>query len=375
MPFPVNCDDQDLTTVSILPRPPEQPTDICFLALRAQAFIVIQKLFIDNCARLSDYQYVQGIDTELMRVVESFPWYARIKHDARGTPALPTDIEHISWSHHVLHSCICVQRIRMYRPFLHPPMGEAARICAENAEDILTVYFLMRRAQPFPRKSPKLAVHIYQLYSAAVAMAAFLLVESTFPHHKLRSLIETTISDLDYQDDAGPHIVAVDGGKILRKMLQLYDRREGRDSRESESLAPAIASVFGGEETTVSYLRHQTRNRQDVLRSGGQLSDAPRTLSGRQPRTSQSVDQSKPTVPTRSVPEESPTYSAMTSDDMAYSGFASAHAAESLVQLDGTVSTQFANVSPFNQWSDEDLAFLSEISKWDEVASQLLMPS
>ena len=190
-----------------------------------------------------------------MDLVDSFPWYFRIKINEEGSPTLATGTSDLSWAQHLLHCCIFVQRIRMYRPFLHPPVGAARTICTKSAEDVLSVYSLLRGSRGEQlRQSPRFIVQNYQIFSAAVALAAFLLVESTFPSLQIRKDVEMVIADLAQRETAPA--VAVDGSKLLQKMLDIHDRRDQFNPRESQRLIPAIATVFGGEQTTRNYLRH-----------------------------------------------------------------------------------------------------------------------
>ena len=255
VPLPANCNDEDLTETSIKARPLDEPTELSYNILRAKLMAVLQKLYVDNCSRLTSYSFVQSIDAEMMELVDSFPWYFRITRDEEGIPALATGINDLSWQQHTLHCCICVQRIRMYRPFLHPPVGTARRICTESAEDVLSVYSLLRDScSEQLGRSPRFIIQSYQIYSAAVALAAFLLVERTFPSLRIRKDVEMVIADLATQENA--EAVAVDGRRLLQKMLDMYDRHDQFNLRESERIVPAIATVFGGEHTTRNYLRH-----------------------------------------------------------------------------------------------------------------------
>ncbi|OBT81436.1 hypothetical protein VE02_09950 [Pseudogymnoascus sp. 03VT05] len=256
VPLPANCNDEDLTDTSIKARSLNEPTELSYNILCAKLMTVLQKLYVDNCSRLTSYSFVQSIDAEMMELVDSFPWYFRNRKDEKGIPALATGISNLSWAQHLLHCCICVQRIRMYRPFLHPPVGTARRICIESAEDVLSVYALLRNSCSEQLwRSPRFIVQSYQIYSAAVALAAFLLVERTFPSLRIRKDIEMVIADLAQRETAED--VAVDGSKLLQKMLDMCDRRDQFNPRESERLIPAIAAVFGGEQTTRNYLRHE----------------------------------------------------------------------------------------------------------------------
>jgi len=216
---------------------------------------VFKKLHINNGAYLSSYHYVSSVDAEIVALMDKFPWYFHI-NNGNGHHRLPIEEGILPWQLYLLHSCICMQRIRMYRPFLHPPTGNAAAICAKSAEDVLAVYRLLREKYGLDFKSSqKFRAHSYQPISAAVGLAALLLVEPSFPSDPIRKNIEMVIDDIDRTDTARTLILPFDGSKLLRMMLHIYDRRAWCDAREPERLAPAISSVLGDEQTTLRYLR------------------------------------------------------------------------------------------------------------------------
>lgn len=255
VPMPVNCNDTDVTATSIIPRPMEVPTDMSALICRVKAFRIFRKLYFNDGAYLSSYSYIQSIDKEIQTLIAEFPWYFRIGSE-ESLRHLPT-LDSIAWQHESLHICICLQRIRMNRPFLHARIGESWGVCFKAAQEMLAPYRRMREVnvERF-RQSQKFLIQGYQSYTAAVTLAAFLLVERSLPGFSsefMRHDIEMVISDLELKD-LGPLIS--DGIKILRKMLDMFDqRRDTRDPHTRESLVRDIASVFGGEQPTRRYLK------------------------------------------------------------------------------------------------------------------------
>jgi hypothetical protein len=220
---------------------------------RAETFKIFRKLFVNDSEYVSSYEYVKSIDMEAEKLVAEFPWYFQID-SKRECAKLPPGFDFITWQHHTLHSCICMQRIRMNRPFLHARIGDSWSVCAKAANDVLAVYQNLRGPDEERfRKSQKFFVQGYQIFSAAVALAAFLLVERSFPVATIRKDIEMVISDLSLGDEASTTMA--DGKKILAKMLAMYDARDAEDPLESESLVPEISSVMGGEQTTRKYLK------------------------------------------------------------------------------------------------------------------------
>ena len=378
VPLPANCNDEDVTETSIKERPLDEPTELSYNILRAKLMAVLQKLYVDNCSRLTSYGFVQSIDAEMMQVVDSYPWYFRIRRDEEGMPALAMGISDLSWQQHLLHTCICVQRIRMYRPFLHPPVGTASRICAESAEDVLSVYSLLRSScSEQLLRSPRFVLQCYQIYSAAVALAAFLLVERTFPSLRIRKDIEMVIADLAHRDTAAT--LAVDGSKLLQKMLDMCDRRDRLNSRESEQLTLAIATVFGGEQTTRNYLRHDVGyilNSQPAVdipvepagRVEGPKHEHIRVPIYRNNSTviswHEEVGASQPSPFEELYPHAQ---FSTASEQARQTGPADSNHPN---------SDQHEPTFPHSQWSD-DAAILSELfeySQWDVLPQQLLMP-
>lgn len=252
MPFPVNCDDIYVTESSIDPRPLHEPTDASANILRAKVFIVFRKLFHSDSELLSSYDYIQSVDSELEAIIADFPWYFQISSCQGLLPSRET----IAWQYHMVHSLLCMQRIRMHRPFLQQRLGTSWEVCAKSASEVLSVYKVLRTPDiERLRRSQKFYVQAYQIYSAAVAQAAFLLVEQTFPVEILRQDVEMVISDLSLGGLDGMGVSTMkDGKRILRKMLDMYDRGGLREPLESESLVPEISAVFGGEQTTRRYL-------------------------------------------------------------------------------------------------------------------------
>lgn len=123
-------------------------------------------------------------------------------------------------------------------------------------------------------------VHAYQVFSVAVALATFLLVEMPSNPGPIRADIELVIEDLNshsssFHDSRWIPLIC-DGCKVITRILRLYDARckrrqngmiatsssngrsaddpAGLQDEAPTSLVPAISSVFGGETTAQRYL-------------------------------------------------------------------------------------------------------------------------
>lgn len=259
-------------------RPLTEPTEMSVHCFRAQIFKIFNKLYIDNGANLSSYAYVSEIDAEVDELLDSFPWYLQDDFETLRHQLSPNFASVVTWMRHILQSCICIQRVRMYRPFLKPLVGDAWQKCVMASTSALTVYKSLRspNVSRFQR-SQKMHVQAYQVFSAAVALSTFLLVEMPSNADIIRADIELVTDDLQshsitVDEDRRIPLIA-DGRKVIRRILGLYDARcrhalktsiaqdersDTNDSAHSDeaptALVPAIFSVFGGESSARRYL-------------------------------------------------------------------------------------------------------------------------
>lgn len=235
----------------------DEPTEVSMNIVRARLIMAMNKLYVKNGGLLSSLEFIMEIDREIIAIWKSAPWYLQLEIDGND-PELPLTHDYAHWQHHLLHTFTCVQRIRMYRPFLlSRNNSEPARtICIEAAGSALSVYRALRRKKGDSLlKSHRFISQNYQIFSTALTLAVLLLVERPSQPHLIRSDIEMAISDLESLQERGTAIpMAMDGVRVLRKFLEMYDYR-GRDvDSESASLVPAIYSIIGGKATTGKYL-------------------------------------------------------------------------------------------------------------------------
>ncbi|KAF6811307.1 C6 transcription factor [Colletotrichum plurivorum] len=270
VPFPSNCNDVDITSTAAHIRPLSEPTEMSMHHFRGRIFKVLNKLWIDNGANLGSHAFVSAIDEELAAVTDEFPWYFRNPAEnmastqgSNGTATLPPNFGFVLWGHHLLDSCIAVQRVRMYRPFLRPRAGEMFRRCVAAGSSTLTLYRAIRsRDEARFQRSDKLRIQAYHVISAAIVLATFLLVEQPADAASIRADIEMVAADLQPSapgttDDKRSIATIVDGLRVLRRILLLLDERaynlpQGGD--HPVRLAPEISSVFGGEAPARKYL-------------------------------------------------------------------------------------------------------------------------
>ena len=250
VPFPTTCNDEDILPDQITPRTSDQPSRLGMNIMRNRVIKILNGLYRDNGAHLSSLEAVRKIDREITAVLESAPWYLKIND--RGTcPDLPHELECISWQHHIFHAFICLQHVRMYRPFLRSRTGNSWSICFNAVQDIFVVYLHLRTVLGGFERSLKFRMQIRQTVQAAIIAATFLLVERPTNPQRIRQHLETVATDLEaLGSDAIP--AAVEGRINIRKILNAYDR--GQSKLGQTTFLPGIQRMFGGEEVTRQYL-------------------------------------------------------------------------------------------------------------------------
>ncbi|KAL6251595.1 hypothetical protein RBB50_001805 [Rhinocladiella similis] len=272
VPLPQNCEDCDITSTTINCRPLEEPTVMTVHVLRARLFKTFSKLYANNASASSSYDEVCAIDREILTIVNHFPWFLKTYADQGQStvvisPTLPPAYDHIQWQHHLIHNSICVQRIRMYRPFLRSPFhNDCWSKCIEAIEGAFAVYHAIRDTDPVRfQRSQKMLVQSYQIFCSAVSIAVFLLVERPAIPSRMQSDIEIVIQDLQRIVQNHSSIpMAVAGRVVLTKILDAYklgcQQQDHSGPEETElnsnwhTLIPEIYAHMGGQAKTKTYL-------------------------------------------------------------------------------------------------------------------------
>ena len=252
VPEPLNCNDRDLTATTVSPRPMFESTVMSVNICRTKVLRVMNKLSRPNGASNNSYDFISGIDLEVSHVLHECPTYAQIINDSSCTELSP-ELECIYWQYNNIQTFVCLQRIRMYRPFLRSREGESLIKCINSAESAFTVYLNMRQKSKGFQRSQKFRAQVYQSFQAAVCLAMFLLVERPAQGQKIRGDLETVVCDLEMlKEEAVP--IASEGRVILRQIMNMYDKPAQVRAMRSANLVREIQIVFGGEEATRDYL-------------------------------------------------------------------------------------------------------------------------
>ena len=235
----------------------------------------MNKLYADNCTHLTDYDFVKNIDSEILRIIDTFPWFFDARNSHRWIE-VPSELENIHWQSHLLHTSVCMHRIRIHRPFLHPLVGDAWNVTLAAAEDALSVYRTLRiNGSQCLGKHMRSGVQMHQIFSVAVTLAILLLVEQPDPSpqtNAIRESIELVISDLDVLAVKESIPSAAEESRIIRGILEMYD---WPDKPEAGDLITNIHTVTGGKNNIEHYLQHR-RQLGTTTRGAPVLSEADR---------------------------------------------------------------------------------------------------
>ncbi|KAL6832303.1 fungal-specific transcription factor domain-containing protein [Trichoderma camerunense] len=265
VPFPLNCNDSDITDSFLQPRSQEEPTIMMLNIFRARFFrLMNHHLCNSNADDAKSYDAICKLDDEVLQITRTYPWFFQLDQDGRPPPMPQPLGEILTWQNHIIRTCISTQRIRMYRPFLSPRLGDSWAKCIEAAEDALAVYRTIRTNRSITSLQ-KFLPQAYQIFSVAVTVTALLLVEGSLPILNVRQQIRDMAEDLLIMEDQGcVSPVASRGREILLKMLNLVDMGNGASAsdQDTDSLVSGIGFIFGGEQAARTYMqRLASRNK------------------------------------------------------------------------------------------------------------------
>lgn len=258
VPFQSNCNDDDLTKSTIKVQPMDKPTIMSMNIIRTKLLKVTNGLFRDNGALLNSYDFVCKIENEIQAILTQYSWFLQTNDDGSFV-ILPKELNHVNWQHHIVWTFVCVQRIRMFRPFIRTRPADAWPKCIQAAESAFKFYISIREQEQYGsfKRSPKFRSQVFQNFQVSVTLAMLLLVERPRRWQKIRADLEIVISDLEMlEDETVP--VAARGRAVLRQILALYETTCQDEISKSADLLPEIQAVFGGEETTRETLKNLT---------------------------------------------------------------------------------------------------------------------
>ena len=259
VPLPLNCNDEDLDTTSIRPKPIEVPTVMSKQIFRARLFQMLMHHYHKSSpfSEHRSYNDACDIDADLLSFLQDLTCYFQVK-EGGSFPQLPEPLaEVISWQHHILRTCVSIHRVRIYRPFLGEKRGEPWLRCMEACADALLVYNTLRQNKS-ASSHHKFSSQAYQIFSVSVTIATLLLVEGQIPVPDAREKILEMAEDLKTLDYHGCDIpIAANGRKVVLRLLEMCDLRAAgsASSEDADQVIPHISGILGGEKHTSTYMR------------------------------------------------------------------------------------------------------------------------
>ncbi|KAH3669218.1 hypothetical protein OGAPHI_001339 [Ogataea philodendri] len=274
VPMLANAHDSGITRDHVEELPLEkQPTYVSVTIYINRLLQIFNTLWNEDGEYTSSLDDIIQVDQRLDFFLRSLPWYLKFTSD--GTlPILPEDqqLNLVHWQFHYLWSCAYTQKLRMHRVFLSPRVDYSFNACEDAVQKVLQAYNQLKMSVQYIGTT-KFLTQGYQIFSASIAQAIFILVEKPRYSLHIKSQVKSCSKDLELL--ASFHVISPvvhQGTRILRKLLQLLDRQDRRfigvpkesgpvlKYKQSEAISKDIYPVFGGLHLTQSYVRRASTN-------------------------------------------------------------------------------------------------------------------
>lgn len=296
VPFPKNANDKDIGKDFIEVSDSNVPTDNSFNIHRAKMMKILNGIFeIDEFNVNNFEQYTHSghlleqltkIDSELCSYLNGLPWYFKLNH--RGNLPEMTN-NRLRFQFHMLHICICVHRIRIYRAYLDYDIPIAWNVCLSAASSMLNVYKKLKESFPIDRNipstngellfannsiSPYYSAMIHQTFTGSVSQTMLLLklikknqCNRYFEGKGIQSLlfkdVEMFLKDLGCLKVSGinfPTPVLEQSFKGLNMLHNLcfnlaLQKSDPNKKNDQEDVIENVSDVFGGRQNTEGYLK------------------------------------------------------------------------------------------------------------------------
>jgi len=296
VPFPQNSNDKDIGEDFIEVSDNNIPTDNSFNIHRAKMMKILNGVFeIDefNVNTFEHYDHsshlleqLTKIDSELCSYLNDLPWYFKLDHHG-NLPEMTNN--RLRFQFHILHICICVHRIRIYRAYLDYDIPIAWNVCLSAASSMLNVYKKLKESYPIDPNvpstngeflfacngiSPYYSAMIHQTFTGSVSQTMLLLklikknqCSRHFGGKGLQSLlfndVEMFLKDLECLKSSGINFPtpvleqSCKGLKMLHNLCYNLDlqRSDPNKKNEQEDVIENVSDVFGGRQNTEGYLK------------------------------------------------------------------------------------------------------------------------
>lgn len=261
VPFPQNCHEADMTLTEITSRPRDEPTIMSFQIERNVVMKTLNQLFTRVDGSHPSYQEVLKTDQEMREYVQTMPWFFQVSPGGALAKGFNNEkfpnMEYIYFQAHMLHTCLCMHRVRIHQPFLQQKSLPSLSICLVSVKDMFSVYSQLRRQFGGVGSNYNFIPQIHQSFSAAVAQGMFLLVEK--PNEQdaaiLKRDVDTFIEDLKTLTKSFFVTIPIltDGIQAISRIRDMVSA--GSNAEKSSKVVSGVYSVFGGKKVTEKYLK------------------------------------------------------------------------------------------------------------------------
>ncbi|ONH67062.1 Thiamine repressible genes regulatory protein thi5 [Cyberlindnera fabianii] len=265
VPLPSNANDVDITPDSIKVCSKNVPTDNSFNMYRAQMMKIMNGIFEkEHKVKASEWKGLSEIpdavfrglteiDMELAHTNKS--WFFELDKDG----SVPYVIDpKIHFQHHMLHTCICIHRFRIFQNYLQEGIPIAWEVARSTARALFQVYRRLRDI--YDLKNPLFLPQIHQSFTGSVVQSMMLMLNkmTLSDQTALYADIDLMLRDLEILGKdvfiLKPEVLKESFNvlNILRKNI-----KENLTELEKEQ-KDIVSNVFGGKDMTESYLKKCT---------------------------------------------------------------------------------------------------------------------
>lgn len=269
VPLPANANDDDITPNAIKIRSSNVATDNSFNIYRAQMMKILNGVYEkehevrenykdlkSNLEKVEDSLFKGLIEIDIELCDSSKGWYFQI--DKFGN--LPSISEpKIQFQHHMLHTCICIHRFRIYQNYLQNDIPIAWEVGVTSARALFAVYKRLRKI--YDLKNPLFLSQIHQSFTGSIIQSMLLLLNRKISLEDQSALYEDIDWMLKDLEILGRDVfimkpeVLKESFKVLNALKKSINKNLVELEKDQKDI---VSNVFGGKDMTENYLQKCT---------------------------------------------------------------------------------------------------------------------
>ncbi|ODQ61169.1 hypothetical protein WICANDRAFT_27817 [Wickerhamomyces anomalus NRRL Y-366-8] len=271
VPLPANANDTDITKESIKIRSSSIATDNSFNIYRAQMMKILNGIYEkeheiheqisstdlkNNLEKVEDQLFKGLIEIDIELCDSSKGWFFQM--DKFGNLPSINDPK-IQFQHHMLHTCICIHRFRIYQNYLSDDIPIAWEVGVTSARALFEVYKRLRKI--YDLKNPLFLSQIHQSFTGSIIQSMLLLLNhkiSLEDQNALYGDIDWMLKDLEV---LGREVfilkpeVLKESFKVLNALKKSINKNLVELEKDQKDI---VSNVFGGKDMTENYLQKCT---------------------------------------------------------------------------------------------------------------------